>query len=177
MDIQSGTEPAIDVSVILPALDEERTIGECIRKIQEEFRKNEINGEIIIVDSSTDKTSVIALSMGAKVIPAEKSGYGNAYLSGFQHARGRYVVIGDADNTYDFSAIHELIKPLRNGADFVIGSRFKGHIHPGAMTPLHRYIGNPSLTWMINVIFGTHFTDTHSGFRAITHEALDRSDA
>jgi hypothetical protein len=82
--------------------------------------------------------------------------------------------MGDSDNTYDFYQIPNLIAPLTDGADFVIGSRFKGTIHPGSMAPLHRYIGNPFLTWMINIIFGTHFSDTHSGFRAITREALDR---
>ena len=95
-------------------------------------------------------------------------------LPGSDMLRGRFIVMGDADNTYDFYEIPKLIEPLKNGADFVIGSRFKGTIHPGSMAPLHRYIGNPLLTWMINIIFGTHFSDTHSGFRAITREALDR---
>ena len=104
----------------------------------------------------------------------EKSGYGNAYLTGFKHARGRYIVMGDADNTYDFLEIPKLLAPLKNGADFVIGSRFKGTIHKGSMDGLHRYIGNPVLTWMLNFIFHTHYSDTHSGFRAITREALDR---
>jgi glycosyltransferase involved in cell wall biosynthesis len=174
MDPPSGSGYELDVSVVLPALDEERTIGECIRKIQNVFQKNRINGEIIVVDSSTDKTAEIARSLGAVVVNPEKKGYGNAYLAGFQRARGRYIIMGDADNTYDFSEIQKLLEPLRTRADFVVGSRFKGCIHNGAMTPLHRYIGNPLLTWMINVIFGTRFSDTHSGFRAITHEALDR---
>jgi glycosyltransferase involved in cell wall biosynthesis len=163
-----------EVSVILPALNEETTIGDCIKKIQTVFHNNNINGEIIVVDSSSDKTPDIAQSLGARVVKAEKTGYGNAYLSGFQNAQGRYIILGDADDTYDFSEIPKLLAPLKTGADFVIGSRFKGTIHKGAMTPLHRYIGNPVLTWMVNVIFGTHFSDTHSGFRAITRGALDR---
>ena len=174
MDLQSDNENSVDVSVILPALDEERTIGECITKIQKVFHDNEINGEIIVADSSTDRTPEIAASLGAKVFHAEKSGYGNAYLTGFKRARGRYIVMGDADNTYDFLEIPKLLAPLKNGADFVIGSRFKGTIHKGSMDGLHRYIGNPVLTWMLNFIFHTHYSDTHSGFRAITHEALDR---
>ena len=174
MDIESGSRNGFDVSVILPALDEEHTIGECITKIQKVFDDNAINGEIIVADSSTDRTGDIAESLGAKVFRTEKKGYGNAYLTGFNHARGRFIVMGDADNTYDFHKIPKLIEPLKNGADFVIGSRFKGTIYPGSMTPLHRYIGNPLLTWMINLIFQTHFTDAHSGFRAITREALDR---
>ena len=174
MDSQPGSGNSIDVSVILPALDEERTIGECITKIQNVFQDNAIKGEIIIADSSTDRTPEIAESSGAKVIHTEKNGYGNAYLTAFRHARGHLIVMGDADNTYDFHQIPKLIAPLKDGVDFVIGSRFKGVIRPGSMTALHQYIGNPLLTWLINVIFGTHFSDAHSGFRAITKEALDR---
>lgn len=174
MDTQSDGRYTFDVSVILPALDEERTIGECITKIQLVFRDNAINGEIIVADSSADRTAAIALSLGARVIKPKKSGYGNAYIAAFKHARGRYLILGDSDNTYDFCEIPQLLAPLKTGADFVIGSRFKGTIHKGAMTALHRYIGNPLLTWMLNVIFHMHFSDTHSGFRAITREALDR---
>jgi glycosyltransferase involved in cell wall biosynthesis len=174
MDAQSGERDQYDISVILPSLDEEQTIGECIRKIQAVFRDNAISGEIIVADSSQDKTAGIAESLGARVIRPEKGGYGNAYLAGFAAARGRYIVMGDADNTYDFNDIPRLVAPLRDGADFVVGSRFKGTLHPGSMAALHRYIGNPLLTWMINVIFGTHFSDAHSGFRAITRQALDR---
>lgn len=174
MDSRSEIRYQYAVSVIIPALNEETTIGECIRKIQTVFHDNTIDGEIIVADSSTDRTAEIAQSLGAIVIRPEKPGYGNAYLAGFAHAKGRYIVIGDADNTYDFSDISKLIAPLEAGADFVIGSRFKGVIHKGAMAPLHRYIGNPVLTWMVNVIFGTRFSDTHSGFRAITRNALDQ---
>jgi glycosyltransferase involved in cell wall biosynthesis len=174
MDTHSESVYELDVSVILPSLDEERTIGECITKIQKVFHENAINGEIIVADSSIDKTGTIAKSLGARLIRPEKSGYGNAYLTGFKHARGRYIVMGDADNTYDFLEIPKLLTPLRKGADFVIGSRFKGTIHKGSMDGLHRYIGNPVLTWMLNFIFHTHYSDTHSGFRAITREALDR---
>ena len=162
METRSGTTYPLDVSVVLPALDEEHTIGECITKIQKVFHDNAINGEILVVDSSSDKTATIAQSLGARVIKPEKSGYGNAYLTGFEYAHGRYIVLGDSDNTYDFSEIPKLLAPLKTGADFVIGSRFKGTIQSGAMTPLHRYLGNPVLTWMINVIFQTHFTHASS---------------
>ena len=174
METPPGTTYPIDVSVILPTLDEEHTIGECIQKIQVVFHDHAINGEIIVADTSTDKTAEIAASLGARVIKTGKTGYGYAYLTAFSHAQGRYIVMGDADNTYDFSQIPRLLAPLQDGADFVIGSRFKGTIHTGSMSALHRYIGNPLLTWMINIIFGTRYSDTHSGFRAITHEALDR---
>jgi glycosyltransferase involved in cell wall biosynthesis len=174
MDSQPVHENTIDVSVILPALDEERTIGECITKIQTVFRENAINGEIIVADSSTDRTPEIAESLGAIVLRTERNGYGNAYLTAFKHVRGRFIVMGDADSTYDFYQIPVLLAPLKDGADFVIGSRFKGVIRAGSMTPLHQHIGNPLLTWMINFIFRTHFSDAHSGFRAITKKALDR---
>jgi glycosyltransferase involved in cell wall biosynthesis len=171
----AGSAPFLPpVSVILPALDEELTIGNCIKKIQAVFLDHSIDGEIIIADASTDRTAEVARSLGATVIRPVKNGYGNAYLTAFEHAHGQYIVLGDADDTYDFLEIPNLLLPLKNGADFVIGSRFKGTIHPGSMTALHRYIGNPLLTWMVNWIFHTHFTDTHSGFRAITKKALNR---
>jgi glycosyltransferase involved in cell wall biosynthesis len=174
METHSGSGYEFEVSVIIPSLDEERTIGECITKIKKVFHDNAIKGEIIVADSSSDQTGPIAKSLGARVIRPEKCGYGNAYLTGFKHALGRYIVLGDADNTYDFFEIPKLLAPLKNGADFVIGSRFKGKIHKDSMDGLHRYIGNPVLTWMLNFIFHTHYSDTHSGFRAITREALDR---
>jgi glycosyltransferase involved in cell wall biosynthesis len=174
MDTHSESGYEVDVSVILPSLDEERTIGECITKIQKVFHDNTITGEIIVADSSSDQTGTIAKSLGARVIRPKKSGYGNAYLTAFNQAKGRYIVMGDADNTYDFLEIPKLLAPLKNGADFVIGSRFKGTIHKGSMDGLHRYIGNPVLTLMLNFIFHTNYSDTHSGFRAITREALDR---
>ena len=174
MDPHSNNDNTIDVSVIIPALDEERTIGECITKIQKVFHDNAVNGEIIVADSSGDQTGSIAQSLGARVVRPGKSGYGNAYLAGFELARGRYIVMGDADNTYDFLEMPKLLAPLKNGADFVIGSRFRGTINKGSMDGLHRYIGNPVLTWMLNVIFHTRYSDTHSGFRAVTRESLDR---
>jgi glycosyltransferase involved in cell wall biosynthesis len=174
MDTHSESGYEVDVSVILPSLDEERTIGECITKIQKVFHDNAITGEIIVADSSSDQTGTIAKSLGARVIRPKKSGYGNAYLTAFNQARGHYIVMGDADNTYDFLEIPKLLAPLNNGADLVIGSRFKGTIHKGSMDGLHRYIGNPVLTLMLNFIFHTNSSDTHSGFRAITSEALER---
>ena len=174
METHSESRNELDVSVILPSMDEERTIGECITKIQKVFHDSAINGEIIVADSSRDRTGTIAESLGARVIKPEKSGYGNAYLTAFRHAKGHYIIMGDADNTYDFLEIPKLLDPLKNGADFVIGSRFKGTIHKGSMDGLHRYIGNPILTWMLNFIFHTHYSDTHSGFRAITREALEK---
>jgi len=161
-----------DISVILPALNEEATIGTCIRKIRQAFETMGVRGEIIVADSSSDATPEIARAAGAVVVHPVHRGYGAAYLEGFAHARGRYIVIGDADNTYDFLEMPALIRELDQGADFVVGSRFRGEIQPGAMIPLHRYIGNPFLTWVLNRVFHTGFSDTHSGFRAIRADAL-----
>ncbi|MDD1665511.1 MAG: glycosyltransferase family 2 protein, partial [Methanomicrobiales archaeon] len=172
-DAETPDEP-LDVTVILPALNEEATIATCISKIQGIFRDKGIRGEILVSDSSNDSTPELARSSGARVIHSGHAGYGNAYLAAFREARGRIIVMGDADDTYDFTALPRLLDPIREGADLVVGSRFKGEIAPGSMAPLHRYIGNPLLTWLLNAIYGTRFSDTHSGFRAITREALSR---
>ncbi len=163
-----------DISVVLPALNEEKTIGECIRRINAVFSEQNLNGEIIIVDSSTDRTAEIAQSLGARIVRPKLIGYGNAYLAGLAEARGRYIAIGDADNTYDFGELPLLIKRLDDGADFVMGSRLRGEIKPGAMPPLHRYIGNPFLTWLLNRLFGTDISDAHCGLRIIRRDALER---
>lgn len=167
------SDKEIEVSVILPALDEEVTIGQCIEKIKKVFLEKHIHGEIIVMDSSTDSTGTVARDLGATVIRPEKAGYGYAYIEGFRHAKGRYIVMGDADNTYDFLDIPRLIEPLKQGADLVIGSRFRGEIKRGSMSPLHRYIGNPLLNRILNMVFRTHFSDSHSGFRAIRRSALE----
>jgi glycosyltransferase involved in cell wall biosynthesis len=164
-----------EVSVVIPALNEEKTIGVCIERIKEGCKKAGVSFEIIIADSSTDQTPNIACGMGALVIHPKKRGYGNAYLAGFECVKGRIVVIGDADNTYDFRIIPDIIRPIQQGiADMVIGSRLKGNILPGSMPPLHKYLGNPLLTRLLNLAFGTHFSDCHSGFRAFSSEALSR---
>jgi glycosyltransferase involved in cell wall biosynthesis len=170
----TGGNTRPDISVILPTLNEETTIGICIEKIQKIFSDQGISGEIIVSDSSTDTTPDIARELGAVVVHPSHRGYGFAYLEGFAHARGRYIVIGDADNTYDFLELPLLIRELDNGADLVVGSRFKGDMKKGAMTPLHQYIGNPLLTWVLNTVFHTEFSDTHSGFRAIRADALKK---
>jgi len=163
-----------DISVVLPTLNEETTIAICISKIQEVFQSMKIRGEIIVSDSSTDSTPEIARSLGAVVVHPEHRGYGYAYLEGFRHTRGRYIVIGDADNTYDFLELPTLLKELDDGSDLVIGSRFRGEIKQGAMIPLHQYIGNPLLTWILNHVFHADFSDTHSGFRAFRAEILKK---
>jgi glycosyltransferase involved in cell wall biosynthesis len=164
----------IEVSVVIPTRDEEKTIATCIRKVQETFIKNNIKGEIIVSDSSSDRTGEIATRMGARVVHPAHAGYGAAYLDAFPLAQGKKVVMGDGDDTYDFSELPLLLGPLDNGADMVIGSRFMGTITRGSMKSLHRYIGNPLLTRMINFVYGVSLSDAHSGFRAIRRDKLEK---
>jgi len=165
----------VDVSVVIPTLNEAGTIGICIEKVKKAFEECNVEGEIVVSDSSTDETASIAKSLGAKVVTPDKWGYGYAYLYGFKHVSGRYLVMGDGDNSYDFLELPKLLKPLLAGeADLVLGSRFKGWIEKGAMPWLHRYIGNPLLTWFLNLFFSAGVSDAHCGLRAISRDALER---
>jgi glycosyltransferase involved in cell wall biosynthesis len=167
----------VDVSVIIPTLNEQETIGVCIQKVRQVFERYGIRGEIIVSDSSTDRTPEIARALGAIVVRPDRRGYGYAYRFAFKHARGRYIVIGDGDDTYDFLEMYRLLEPLMRGeADLVIGSRFRGRIEKGAMPWLHRWIGNPVLTRFLNIFFKAGISDAHSGFRAIRRDALERLD-
>jgi glycosyltransferase involved in cell wall biosynthesis len=163
------------VSVVMPCLDEEEAIGACIEKIQRTFADAGLSGEIVVCDNgSTDRSVAIAEGMGARVVHQPVRGYGNAYLKGFASARGRYLVMGDADDTYDFTMIPQFLAALRDeGCDFVTGSRYLGggdrHI-----TALHRWFGNPALTRTLNTLFGTRYTDVYCGYRAFSREAYDR---
>jgi glycosyltransferase involved in cell wall biosynthesis len=162
------------LSIVMPSMNEEETIRICIEKAQSLFKKYGIEGEIIVADNSSDRTAEIATSMGAKVIGPIK-GYGNAYLKGLAEAKGEYIAIADADNTYDLLELDKFLDPLLAGeADFVIGSRLKGNIKKGAMPWLHQYIGNPLLTGILNFLFKTKISDAHCGMRAFTKEALEK---
>ncbi|MCK4735769.1 MAG: glycosyltransferase family 2 protein [Methanophagales archaeon] len=164
-----------EVSVVMPSRNEEGTIGGCIEKVKKVFSENHIEGEIIIADNSTDKTAEIALSLGATVITPEKKGYGNAYLAGLPHAKGDFIVIADADGTYDLLEMQKFLEPLIKGeADFIMGNRFGGNILKDAMPKLHRYIGNPILTKILNWLFKIRISDAHCGMRAFTKEAYER---
>ncbi len=163
------------VSVVMPCLNEEEAIGACIEKIQSTFARAGIDGEVVVSDNgSADASVAIAERMGARVVHQPARGYGNAYLKGFAEARGRYLVMGDADDTYDFTMIPDFLARLRDdGYEFVTGSRYLngGHAH---ITALHRWFGNPALTRILNVMFGTRYTDVYCGYRAFTREAYDR---
>jgi len=163
------------VSIVMPCLNEEETIGACVRKALTGIERTGLPGEVIVSDNgSTDRSIEIATELGARVVHQPERGYGNAYLAGFGAARGKYIVMGDSDDTYDFSEIKQLIDKLREGNEYVLGSRFAGTILPGAMPWANRYIGNPILTKMLNILFGLKSSDAHSGFRAFTREAYQR---
>jgi glycosyltransferase involved in cell wall biosynthesis len=168
---------SIDVSVVIPCLDEADTIGICVRKARDAMARGGFAGEVIVVDNgSTDRSAQLAAAEGAVVVHERRRGYGNAYRAGFSAARGRFIVMGDGDDTYDFDLVDRFIEPLASGADLVMGSRLKGQIHKGAMPALHRYVGNPLLTGILNLFYGSGVSDAHCGMRAFTREALDRLD-
>ena len=162
------------VSVVMPCLNEEAALGPCIEKIRRTFAAASIDGEIVVCDNgSTDASVAIAERLGARVVHQPLRGYGNAYLKGFASARGRYLVMGDADDTYDFTMIPRFLEALQTeGHDFVTGSRYLdgGEAH---ITALHRYFGNPALTRILNLLFGTRYTDVYCGFRAFSRQAYD----
>ena len=161
------------VSLIIPTMNEAETICECIQRARAVFEAMDIDGEILVSDSSIDGTSDRASSCGARVVSPLKLGYGNAYLAGFEQAQGDYIVLMDGDLTYDPRAIKEMLSILMSGDfDMVMGSRLNGKILPGAMPALHRYIGNPFLTWLLNLLFSAGISDAHCGLRAITRPAL-----
>jgi len=167
----------IEVSVVMPCLNEEETLGICIQKAQRTLDALGIVGEVVIADNgSTDASAEIAERLGASVVHQPTRGYGAAYLAGLAAAQGQYIIMGDSDDTYDFTDLERFITPLQNGYDLVIGNRFKGKILPGAMPWARRYIGNPILSGMLRVLFGTYISDSHCGMRSFTAEAYKRMD-
>ncbi len=167
------------ISVVIPALDEEDVIKSTIEDLPvEELGDRGFDVEVIVVDNnSTDKTAEAARKAGVKVVHEEKRGYGNAYLRGFRESTGDIIVMGDADGTYPLRDMPEFIEEITGGnADLVIGSRLRGRIHEEAMPWLHRYVGNPLLTGVLNLLFGTGISDAHCGMRAFSRGALERMD-
>jgi glycosyltransferase involved in cell wall biosynthesis len=163
-----------EFSIVIPALNERLTIGQFVDWCKEGLEKAGVRGEILIVDSSTDGTAEIARAGGARVLRAPKRGLGRAYIDSLPFIRGKYVIMGDCDCTYDFRELGVFVEKFRAGTEFIMGSRFRGYIEPGAMPPLHRYLGTPVTTWILNVIFSSHFSDIHCGMRGISKAALDR---
>jgi glycosyltransferase involved in cell wall biosynthesis len=176
VDAESRTaEQTIEVSVVMPCLNEAASIGACVRKAKESLEKAGFTGEIVVADNgSDDRSAEIAIEHGARVVHEPRRGYGSAYQCGIEAARGTYIVIGDADDTYDFSQIEQFVKPLREGYDFVIGNRFQGEMAKGAMPKLHQYVGNPLLSAVLRGMFKTSIGDAHCGMRSFTRKAYDR---
>ena len=159
----------------MPCLNEAETLASCIQKAQRAIAHAGLEAEIIVADNgSTDGSVVIARELGARVVEVSRKGYGSALLGGIEAAQGELVVMGDADDSYDFGAIGPFIAELRAGADLVVGNRFSGGIEPGAMPWSHRWLGNPVLTRIGRVFFHTPVGDMHCGLRAFRKEAFER---
>ncbi|HEV8238951.1 MAG TPA: glycosyltransferase family 2 protein, partial [Thermoanaerobaculia bacterium] len=172
----AAAEPAPMISVVIPCLDEAETIADCVAKARRGIAASGLAGEVVVVDNgSTDGTPEVAAAAGARVVHESRRGYGSAYLRGFREARGRYLVMGDGDGTYDFEDVPRFVAPLHAGdADLVMGTRLKGTILPGAMPWSHRWIGNPILSGMLKLLYHTRISDSHCGMRSFTREAYER---
>jgi glycosyltransferase involved in cell wall biosynthesis len=170
----AAARESIEVSIVVPCMNEELTVGEFVDWCSEGLAAAGVSGEILIVDSSSDRSPVIAAERGARVISVPRRGLGRAYIDAIPYIRGGMAIMGDCDLTYDFRELEGFISAIRRGHDFVMGTRTKGEIEPGAMPALHRYFGSPATTLMFNLIYGTRFSDIHCGMRAIRREALER---
>ena len=165
----------VELSVVMPCLNEAATVGICVKKAIDALERHGIRGEVIIADNgSTDGSQQIARDFGARVVPVERRGYGSALRSGIAAAHGQFVLMGDADDTYDFSQLNQFVAKLREGYDLVMGNRFRGKILPGAMPALHRYLGNPVLTGLGRLFFKSPVGDFHCGLRAFRKDAIER---
>jgi glycosyltransferase involved in cell wall biosynthesis len=170
-------DTAPEISVVIPCLNEEEAVGKVVDQALEGIRRSGRTGEVIVVDNgSTDRSAEVAAEHGAIVVREERPGYGSAYLAGLTHARGSYIVMGDADETYPMRDLAPFVERLAAGDDLVMGSRFEGTIHGEAMPWLNRHIGNPILTGLLNVLFGVKISDAHCGMRAVRRDALPALD-
>src|SRR5579859_941117 len=168
----AGIPMAVELTIVMPCLNEAETLATCIRKAQSIIEEHGLAAEIVIADNgSTDGSAVIARQLGARVVEVKRTGYGSALIGGIDAARGELVIMGDADDSYDFTAIGPMIEKLRDGFDLVIGNRFAGGIQQGAMPWSHRWIGNPVLTWISRVFFHTPGGGMHCGVRGCGKEA------
>jgi glycosyltransferase involved in cell wall biosynthesis len=164
----------VEISIIMPCLNEAETLGTCIDKAQNALRRHELSGEVIVADNgSTDASPQIAERMGARVVKVEPTGYGNALMGGIAVAKGRFVIMGDAVDSYDFSSILPFVEELRAGAQLVVGNRFRGGICRGAMPVLHRWLGNPLFSFAARRLFGTSVGDIYCGLRGFDRRACE----
>jgi glycosyltransferase involved in cell wall biosynthesis len=164
---------AIELTILMPCLNEAETLATCIAKATSFLQRSGVQGEIVIADNgSSDGSQEIARTHGARLVPVPERGYGAALIGGIAAARGRFIIMGDADDSYDFSRLDLFVAALRDGADLVMGNRFAGGIAPGAMPPLHKYIGNPVLSFAGRLFFGTPIRDFHCGLRGFRRDAI-----
>ena len=163
----------VELSIVIPAMNEEVTVGEFIEWCKEGLKRTGVVGQILIVDSSTDTTVKIVLEHGGEVLRVPKLGIGRAYIDAIPYVRGKWILMGDADLTYDFRELAPFVKEFRKGAEFVMGSRFRGSIEKGAMPALHRYFGTPLTNWILNRIYHSNYSDIHCGIRGVTRGALE----
>ena len=162
-------EQTCELTILMPCLNESETLATCIMKAKAYLERSGVDGEVLIADNgSTDGSQEIARSLGARVVDVAQKGYGAALLGGIAAARGKYTIMGDADDSYDFSSLQVFVDKLRQGVDLVMGNRFKGGIAPGAMPPLHRYLGNPVLSWIGRLFFRISIGDFHCGLRGFS---------
>jgi glycosyltransferase involved in cell wall biosynthesis len=166
---------ALELSIIMPCLNEAETLAVCIKKAKAFLADNGLAGEVIVVDNgSTDGSQQIANALGARIVHVPARGYGAALIGGIEAARGRFVAMGDADDSYDFGGLMPFVEQLRGGAELVMGNRFQGGIAPGAMPVLHRFLGNPVLSFLGRIFFGTPIGDFHCGLRAFRRDSIQR---
>jgi glycosyltransferase involved in cell wall biosynthesis len=173
--MDAGSAEAVRLTVVLPCLNEEGAVGAVIDEAWRGIESTGLPGEVVVVDNgSTDRSASVAREHGARVVQEVERGYGSAYLRGLAEARGEFIVMADADGTYPLDDLRPFVKLLDEGDDLVLGSRFRGKIQRGAMPWLHRWVGNPVLTAVLNVFFGVRVSDAHCGLRAVRRSALDR---
>lgn len=163
----------VELTIVMPCLNEAETIGVCVKKARAFLAEHGLSGEVIVADNgSTDGSQQIANALGARLVHVPARGYGAALKGGIEAARGRFVAMGDADDSYDFGGLMPFVEQLRGGADLVMGNRFRGGIAPGAMPPLHRYLGNPVLSTLGRIFFSTPIGDFHCGLRAFRRDSI-----
>ncbi len=169
--------PVLELTVVIPCLNEARTISGCVREAAASLLEAQIMGEVLVADNgSTDGSRELAAQAGARVVPIPSKGYGSALRGGIAAARGRYILMGDGDGSYDFSHLSRFVARLRAGADLVVGNRFLGGLEPGAMPWKNRYLGNPVLSFIGRLFFRTGIGDFHCGLRAFSREAYQQMD-
>ena len=165
--------PSLELTILMPCLNEAETLAICIDKAQGFLKRSGVRGEVLIADNgSSDGSQEIARTHGARVVEIPGRGYGSALIGGINEANGEYVIMGDADDSYDFGRLDHFVERLRAGDELVMGNRFLGGIEPGAMPPLHKYLGNPVLSWIGRVLFRSPIKDFHCGLRGFSRESM-----